>query len=91
MYVHELSFVFLLHVFMHLYFQQIILSWSAIGRTFQIFILIYLLDNHGDVNMIPDLGGEKATRKTYSVISTVQIWKLSLRDVERTCLHPLGI
>lgn len=91
MYVHELSIVFLLHVFMHLYFQQIILSWNAIGRTFYIFILIYLFDNHSDVNIMPDLGGKKATRKTYSVISTVQIRKLSLREVERTCLHPLGI
>lgn len=32
MYVHELSIVFLLHVFMHLYFQQIILSWNAISN-----------------------------------------------------------
>lgn len=58
---------------------------------FQIFILIYLLDNHGDVNIMPDLGEKTATRKTYIAISTVQMWRLRLREVERTCLHPLGI
>lgn len=48
-------------------------------------MLIYLLDNHCDVNFMSNLGYTgKTTYKTYIVISTLQMWKLRLGEVERT-------